>query len=59
MTERLQDALKILIFNKLKQSKGKKKTHPKQKTPVMALKKKNKERNVGKNFNERTYSKAT
>ena len=52
------DALKILIFNELKQIKGKKKTHPKQKTPVMAFKKK-KERTEGKNFNERTYSKAT
>ena len=38
MTERLQDALKILIFNELKQIKGKK-THPKQKPPVMAFKK--------------------
>ena len=40
------DALKILIFNELKQIKGKKKTHPKQKTPVMAFKKKKKKKEL-------------
>ena len=42
------DDLKILIFNELKQIKGKKKTHPKQKTPVMAFKKKKKKELKGK-----------
>ena len=53
MTERLQDALKILIFNELKQIKGKKNT-PQTKNPSYGLQKKKKQNKIErKNWREK------
>ena len=55
----LQDALKVLIFNKLKQQKNKpqtiKQTKPQTKKPTCVAFKKKKNRTEGINFNDKTY----